>query len=299
MMKFFEKKSPLAALSKLLCVLLLAGLLFSFAGCDGIVPTNDEHKALCTQFMDALLTDDFDTAYALIQDAVENEQDFAEAFSQMVEYVDGVRSYELKQIGWHVSVKNGVTTSQSVFEMTTDNGKIYTVQVITMSTMEGIAGIHLLDNSEFEQKTGAVGPINIVLKCISFVLFVLTLLLLIDCFRSKIRRKALWVVLIILGFVISVTIQSGIQFHFSIGLFAHFMGATATAASRSIKLTFYLPVGAIAYLCVRGRLKREAAQAEQAATLDLPDATTAPTQNGEANADGEANESSDESTPKD
>jgi len=296
-MKMLEKKRPHATRAKLLCVMLLAALLFSLAGCDGAVPTNAEHKALCTQFVDALLTDDFDTAYALIQNAVD-EEEFSDVFEQMVDYVDGVKTYELKQIGWHVSIKNSVKTSQSVFEMKTDNGKTYTVQVITVSTMEGIAGIHLLDNSEFAEKTSAVGPINLVLKIISIIVFLLTLLLLIDCFRSKIRRKVLWAILIAVGLVFSVTIQSGIQFHFNIGVFAFFMGATATAASRSITLSFYLPIGAIVYLCLRGRLKREAAQAAQATgqgeTLDLPDATVEASQEDDPPADS----GSDGSTPK-
>ena len=269
MKQSMTKKTVRRVVCSALCLLLLLVASLTFSGCEAIQKENEEHKQLCTRFMDALIADDYDTAYELIKATV-SEDDFETLFEQMTDYINGVKNYELKQIGWNYSTKNGVTMHQSTFEMTADNGKVYTIQVITTETIEGIAGIHLLDNTELEERADAFQPINIILKIVSLAFLVLTVLLIIDCCRSKIRRKALWIIIMLLGVAFSISLGSGIHLNWNIGLILQMMGVSANAASRSIIIRLYLPVGAIVYFCMRNRLKRDAAAREAQTPIELP-----------------------------
>jgi len=89
----------------------------------------------------------------------------------------------------------------------------------------------------------------------------------------------LWVILMVLGLAFTFTIGDGrANLQFTLGLIMTVMGVTANAAELTISITFYLPIGAIVYLCRRGHMRRVAeAEARMQESFYPPRTPSAPT----------------------
>ena len=276
------------------CVLLI-GATVLLAGCTRVAENNEAHEALCEQFLDAVLAEDADAAFALYDEAKGLDREyFASRFREICLMFDNAETYELRQVGWNMRAQNGTTTYQTTFEVRTDDGGFYTVQLLTADGVEGIYDIFLRNNGNFEEEAARFSTLNIILKVLSALFFVGTVVLMVDCFRSRIRHRVLWVILMMLGLAFTFTIGDGsANLHFTLGLLITVMGVKTNAAALTVGITFYLPIGAIVYLFRRGHMRRVAeAEARLQASFEVPRAPAKPTppsdpaQNENGNGDG-------------
>jgi hypothetical protein len=254
------------------CLLLLSAMLL-LGGCAQVAQNNENHKDLCEQFLDAVLANDEDAAFALFDAELGLDRgEFSKGFSKICSLFDGVKTLEKKQVGWNYESKNGTTLHQTTFELTADNGKTYTLFLLTVEGVEGIYDISVRDNGNFKEEAARFSPLNIILKVLSALFFIGTVVLIVDCLRSKIRNRVLWAILMVLGLAFTLTIGAGTaNVHFSLGLLVTVMGVKASAAASTVAITFYLPIGAIVYLCRRGHMRRIAeAEERMKSSFDLP-----------------------------
>ena len=235
----------------ILLSILMISLIFASCSADMEVGNNTE---LSEQFLTYVMREDYDAAYTLVKTTV-NTTDFSNCWTMIRVLAEGAKTYDVKQIGWNVSAKNGLTTCTTAYEVYFDNGKTMLLQVVTRNDIQGIAGITFSDVTDFLNYTDSFVPfVNILLIVVSILSFAFVIWMFVDCLRRKMKLKVLWAILIFLG--IAFTIASGEQtgFKFAIGLMIESNSIVADPSIMSVITKFVVPVGAILYLCLRKRL---------------------------------------------
>ncbi len=242
------------------------------SGCSAVLQEleNTEIRQSTETMLDALIADDFQTAYSLVN-KICTEEDFKPAFTQMQELVGNADTYELKLLSIYTNytISNGEKRNivTSVYEMTSPGGRV--IVNIRMLAQNGLVNFYLtpyekteyyytgtLDN--MKDATGAQwGFLLSNVIAISFTVYAL-----IDCCRQKIKKKALWILLLILGFIsLGVTISStNFRLNFNLGWITAY-SALIRYGSGIITLRLMLPVGTIIYFAMRRSLLKESAPA--------------------------------------
>ncbi len=258
--------------SILFCVLFLAALTLLLAACtpDMNVGNNTE---LAGQFMDHVIADDYDAAYGLVKATV-TDPDFRAYWVSIQTAAKGAKAYETEQIGWKINTTNGITDSTTAYQVYLDNGHTILLRVVTREGIEGIAGIHFSDVTEFLRDTEAFVPtVQIILWVISGLCMAFTVWMFVDCLRRKMKYKAVWAIVIFFGVALSVTVGEISNFSFTLGLFFKPSTVTADPGLVAVVTKVMIPVGAILYLCLR---KKFTAEPSEPNTVSDTEETQAP-----------------------
>lgn len=265
----------------IIVILLLA---MSFTSC-GFEEETQMAKEVCTNFLDGVLKDDFLMAYSLFDDIVSGS-DFAEFWDYVCDIMENSKSYEIEELGWEFTNYEGVDLFTSSFEVVTDDGKV--IQFIVYIDGEGLYGMDAYDSTPFVESTKWVSVVNVVMTVISLVLFVVTIWMIIDVAKRKIRNKVLWILLILFGFWFEAAIgfETGyFDFNFGISLLFKSAKAYTINSAEAIGARIAIPIGTIIYFFLRKTLSaqdkiaderiiaaREAAEAEARAAAEAEQA---------------------------
>lgn len=149
--------------------------------------------------------------------------------------------------------------------MMTAGEQTYILQIVLSSDTDGIAGFHFdvyaqtVTTGTLLTMQGADGA-QWVFLLIGLAEIGLIIGSVVDCARTKIKRKALWIVLILLGSVIWTlsAVQGKVSFNFNIGLLLSHT-ALIRYSTGGFMLRLYLPVGMVAYWIMRRKLRAETA----------------------------------------
>ena len=133
-------KTHLKTVTRLLCSLLVLLCLLSTTACTQITEDVDLSREFGEAFLDAILADDPDTAFALIEHIATREE-FESLWSHLRQFFEEASSYELKFTGWKSKLSNQIKTTQVAFQITTDNGKTCQMTVVTQTGIDGVAGV--------------------------------------------------------------------------------------------------------------------------------------------------------------
>ena len=258
-------------LVKSVCVIILTVLILC-SGCTAVLQEleNAEVRQSTEGMLDALIANDFQTAYSLVN-KICTEEDFKPAFTQMQELLGNVDTYELKLLSIYTNgtITNGQKSSSvsSVYEMTTKSGRV--IVSIRMDDQVGLNSFHLTPYektdyyftgtlSNLKDATGAQwGFLLLNVITIGFTVFAL-----VDCSRQKIKKKALWILLLLLGFIsLGATISStSFRLNFNVGWITAY-SALICYGSGTVMLRLMLPVGTIIYFAMRRSLLKESTPA--------------------------------------
>lgn len=246
----FKTKNKIALF---LCMIFALSMLFG--GCS-IKEDSEISRQLCEDMVDHIIHDDYESAYAMVR-AVASENEFQPLWNTMRDVLKDSVSYELQQKNWYQNWSNGITTTQVLFEITTDDGKICQMLIYTRDGIEGIAGLNFLDSTAFVQKTESLNIVNIFLIVLSIGCFAFSIWMFIDCLKRCKKHKALWALLTLCcaGFSLT-TGPSTFKFYFRVSLLAGLTNVTADRTALTIALNVLLPLGAIIYCIMRKRLAR-------------------------------------------
>ena len=250
---------------------------------------------LADQFMDHVIADDYDAAYGMVKATV-TDSDFRPYWKDIRQTAEGAKTYELEQIGWQINTVNGVTDRTTAYQVYLDNERTVLLRVMTREGIEGIAGIHFSDITEFLASTEVFVPtVQIILWVFSGLCVVFTLWMLVDCLRRKMKYKFVWALLTVFGIALNLTVGETFSFSFNIGLFVQMSTVQVDPGLVAVVTKLVIPVGAILYLCLRKKFtvdpsKPEGedlsdpfvpAEADAAAQTETPaPATEADTQEG-------------------
>lgn len=242
-------------------LVLAAALLLSLAGCGGIKVEDDpEIRRGVEAFLDGLMANDADAAYGAVYSGIGRDE-FDTALEQMVLCVEGMADYALELMHYNYSNRNGTVTIQTTYRMTAGEKSV----IVTASRIEGyegLTGIHVVPEEQTNLRhTGTPGHMAGA-DAAQWAVLVLGLLvcgfviwMVVDCCRRKIRRKVLWLLLIILGaMILSFTVSStSVNFRFNFGLYVQ-LSSLIRYGDGSTRLSLVVPVGAIIYFAMRKKL---------------------------------------------
>ena len=209
------------------------------------------NSTLAASFMDHVIADDYDSAYGMVKATVA-DADFRAYWNAIQAAAEGATDYEIRQIGWKINAANGITDRTSAYEVCLNNDRTVLLRVMTREGIEGIAGIHFSDITDFLRETDAYVPtVNIVFTVIYLLLLAFTVWMFVDCLRRKLAYKWLWLLLIIFSVAITVTVGETSNFSFNVGLFCQPSTMEADPGLLAVVTKIVIPVGAILYLCLR------------------------------------------------
>jgi hypothetical protein len=255
----------------LITVLIALGLCSCTMGEDSA-----EAREICEDYFDAVIDNDFAAAYDIF-DEIADADSVKGMYNEDCKVLENSKNYKLKQVGWYTETDDGVTLRQVTFELVSDDDK--TMYVLLVLDDEGLYRFYTMDATEFIKDTVFVRVIGVIMTVISFALFGVTIWMIVDVCKRKIKNKALWILLIIIGvwFEVSVGIEAG-HFDFDFGLFFGIKTATAYTINsvQAIGARISIPIGTIIYFFIRKSLSareeaiaaREAAEAEARAAAE-------------------------------
>ncbi len=247
---------------RIIALIFVIAAVFSLASCS-IVETEkgNEIKAQCEDMLDAMLAKDADAAYLLFSDATDKNSFYA-AFPSLCNYIEGVKTYKLTQRGWYARIDNGISSYEATFKMET-NAKTYYVTGVVVNEEERLYHFSIVSEEEcdfvFTGTLTTMQDANIAQWCVivfSAICLVFTIWMLVDCCRRKIKYKALWILLIILG-VLSFTVsyhQSKLNLNGSISMIVFAYSYLQLYTNGAFVLHLVLPVGALLYRIFRKKL---------------------------------------------
>lgn len=253
-------------LKKIISLTVVSVMIFIFSSCSALVSAfeNKDLRTYTDQMLNSILTNDNKTAYALVSDVC-SEGDFKRVFDDMHNLLKDVGTYELKLVS--INQKNNyekgenVTTLDSVYEMKTDKAR-YVVSVQSSSQNAKLSAFFI---TPYEKTSLYYTGVIENMKGASFAqwamllsnLLILTLIIvaLIDCCRQKVKVKALWIILIIIGVLaLGLTISSsGINFNFYLTWITSY-NAIVRYGSGEVTARFIIPWGALLYFILRRSL---------------------------------------------
>ncbi|MBQ3489829.1 MAG: hypothetical protein IJA86_04500 [Clostridia bacterium] len=236
-----------------LIIYVILSLSLLFTGCT-VSEDSEESRSLCETFLDYTIQNDYHAAYGMVSH-VASEENFVPLWNEMRKVLQDSKSYELTQKNWYKKWNNGVTTTEVLFEVVTDNGKTCQVTIYTMDGVEGIARLQFLDSTEFVQKTEFISVVNIFLILFSLLCIAFSVWMLVDCLKRRLNHKILWIILTLfhLGFAITESVSS---FNFQLKLYFLFPVSQISTHPSALAVTVavFFPVGAIIYFFMRKRL---------------------------------------------
>ena len=250
--------------------------------CTGCTPNLDTFESMDSRLqteamLDALITDDFQSAYTLVSHIC-SESEFADAYQQMHQLVDGAGQYGLKllYIQANTSIVNSEKTKtiHSTYDMMSESGRMI-VDIVINENSE-ILSFYITPYEKTDYYvTGTLANMHsaTALQWIFLVLNIIplgfTVFALVDCCRQKIKKKALWIIWLILGFVtIGFTVAaSSLRLNFNLGWVSGYTSLIRYGSGTTV-IRFMLPAGAISYFAARKKLLCNTSEA----TENTPDA---------------------------
>ena len=258
-----KKKNRIAFIALVLVLLVLC------SGCDDLLRKmeNSQLRSSTEAMLDALIAEDFSKAYDLVSNICSQEE-FEPVFVQLRQMLEGAETYELQllQVYTGTSINDGqrINTASAVYKITTPKGVV--IAGIRRDDRMGLTAFQLTPYEKTDYYfTGTLGHmgdadgIQWLLLLLNVISVGFGVFALVDCARKKIKNKVLWVILLILGFVtVGVTLTgSGFRMNFNLGWLTAY-SALIRYGSGAVVLRLMLPVGAVAYFCIRRPLLKAA-----------------------------------------
>ena len=237
-------------------ILMILVLLAALISCTPEMDVGNNTE-LADQFMDHVIADDYAAAYGMVKATV-TDPDFRAYWATVQTVADGAETYEMKQIGWNLNRSKGVTTRTTAYQAELDNDRIILLRVVTQDGIEGIAGIHFSDITEFIRSTDTYVPVlQAVVLVFSLICMAFTVWMFVDCLRRKMKYKFVWAILTVFGIALNLTVGETSAFSFNVGLFVQMSTVRVDPGLVAVVTKLVIPVGAILYLCLRKKFTVE------------------------------------------
>ena len=237
-------------MKKLLAVLLVLALLLT--GCGRISEAIDDPaiRADTEALLTAFVENDYAACRALVSKEV-SDADLQSVFDSIHQLLAGMGSYEMTAVQCNRKVSDGRDVKTIRYLVQSEDGNFY-LEVAKENGKAGIAGWRVTEAAEDAEPTNPAGLAHRIFTVIGALTLCFVFWMVIDCFRRKMKRKWLWVPLILLGMVmLTFTMKDGgFNFRFNVGLY---WGLTnlQTYVKGGFRAAVYIPVAAIVYFFKR------------------------------------------------
>lgn len=233
-------------------------------GCTSLLQQaeNPQIRQHTTTMIDALIANDLDSAYDLVSNLT-TKAEFAQVFAKMEAFLSDANTYELTMLSINVSSKlsggQNTQTTSVVYKMVTDTDQTVIVSILTRGQDHVLQSFYLTPYELTDYYyTGTIdkmqkASIGQWLLLLSNLLSIgIAVFAVVDCARRPIKKKALWIAAIVLGFIaLGATIgTNGFRFNFNFGWITAYT-CLIRYGTGTVALRLMLPLGAIAYFLSR------------------------------------------------
>ena len=240
-------------ISWIACIVIITSALLALVSC-----TTDEQNAnadaVTRDIIDGVLSGDKDRVYEHFS-TWEESGEFESFFSELSEYFEGVESYEIKQVGWHINYENGISTYTVVFEMVAEDDSTFMISSRFLTDGDSLNSFYVYPATTLSAKDAI--PWQILLGLVSLLFVAFMIWMVVDCSKSNINKRGLWILLILVG--VEVTLTTGAEFDFGWGIYIIDQISSIKANGVLMQLRLAFPVGSVIYFFMRKKLKADAA----------------------------------------
>lgn len=232
---------------------LLLVIVLMLAGCGEDVFDDTALRADAEVLMAAFLNDDYDGCFAVVENAV-SDGELRQIFPAIVEELRDLGEYEMTAVGWNRKI-TGDRDQKSVNYLVSGEGGKYYLSVTKVEGIEGLAGFQISAAEADAEPTRQAGPVNWIVTIIGFAVLGFVIWMVVDCVRRKMKRKWLWIPLVLLGSVVLTLAlrDGGMNFRYNIGLYLG-VSSLVNYQAGGFMLKLYIPLGAIVYFMKRKQL---------------------------------------------
>ncbi len=238
-------------LSLIICAFLLLSCLFSLISCTS-EEQNANAEAVASDVVMAMVEGDFNRAYKYFSNDI-SVSDFRDFFDKASLYFADIGEYTMTPVGWQVNVNNGVSTYTVTFRIA---GERKSVMLAATFLSESDAMTHLNIVPATTYFSDDIIPWQIILVLFSLLVIAFIVWMIVDCAKSSIKNKLIYVILILAGVHISCAFGTSFDLSFKVILLEHISYIMTNGIATSVNVS--LPVGAVIYFFLRKRLKASA-----------------------------------------
>lgn len=231
---------------------------------------NAEVRSDTEAVLNALIDGDYMAFRASINERVADDE-LTDFFNRLSAGMAELGEYELTAVAQKIQVQNDLNCIAILYEMTAGN-KVYEVEVVKVEGESGLAGFYIEEaEGGIVAEEASWGLIHWVFAAVGVVTVVFTVWMLVDCIRRKMKRKWLWIALILL-LTLMLTFKAttdSVNFAFNFGIHLGFTNVRIFTGGGFVA-TIYVPLGALIYLTQRKKLTIAADTPEQPAGQTPP-----------------------------
>lgn len=240
-------------------------LVLMLAGCGAEEMVDDSAiRADAEVLLAAFMHDDYDACRAVV-DASVADADLEAIFPSIAEELADLGTYEMTAVGWNQKQSADADQVSVQYLVSGEGGKYY-LTVAKVEGQAGLAGFQIAAAEEDAEPTKPAGPVHWIFTVVGMAELAFVVWMLIDCARRKMKRKWLWIPLILLaGVILNFTIRDGgLTFRFNAGLYLT-MTSLSTFVAGGFRVSLFIPVGAIVYFLRRRKMTGTEGKAAKAA----------------------------------
>lgn len=253
------------------CVIVGLCLITGFAYAE-----NDDHNRSAQIIVTAIYAGDYDAAFDVTIGVTDAE--FRKIYDDAREDIAGTEGITLIRVSDMDTVVLGAVAELVIYDLVADTAN-FEVH-LALDERSGKVGYFALmpagkgvlseyeftDYEAYEQALGAAaGPsdyrptaLSWVMVVYSVAVIVFVVIMIVDCIRHKVKRRWLWIPVILLASVAVNINMVGDMLNFTFTLGIIVANSVFGAASTGFAMRVLIPVGAIVYLCLRKKLIKKA-----------------------------------------
>lgn len=245
---------------KILAVFLVLALLLT--GCSETVD-DSVLRADAEVLLSTFLEKDYDTCRGIVRRGI-SDANLQGIFDDICRELEGLGTYEMSAVAWNRKMSEGHDVTSVQYLVESEVGKFY-LSVAREENVPGLAGFQFSEAAADAESVTPAGPAHWAFIAVGGAVIGFVIWMIVDCTRRRMKRKWLWMPLILLGtLILTLTMgQGGMNFRFQIGLY---LGITnlITFARGGYRVMLYLPLGAIVYFAKRKVLTAQGEEEDHA-----------------------------------
>jgi glucan phosphoethanolaminetransferase (alkaline phosphatase superfamily) len=204
-----------------------------------------------------MLNGDFSRVYKYFEETV-SLAEFKDFFDTASSYFVGMDEYKLTPVGWKSNYNNGVSSYTVTFRVT-GGGKGVVLTTTFLSDGDVLAHLNIVPATTYLSQDILPWQILLVVFALASVAFIVWMV--VDCAKSGVKNKLLYIILILACVRISFTFGEAFNFDFAASLLNYASYIKTNTLLTEVNMS--MPVGAVVYFFLRKRLKASSAPSSQ------------------------------------
>lgn len=238
------------------CFLILCQLLL-LVSCNKVIINEEQSKIAedsTKMLLDYLIADKFDESYAMFDKYIQ-VSNYAIGYAELrATIVDKkIETYTLEQIGWYKGSKNGTGYYSITFHLKSDSNTELYLESTFLTDNNDFVSFTITDPDDFPVPQATPLAAELFFWALTLLSTAFTIRMIVDCIKRPIaEKKILWIIVILFGFMLTLTFSTGLNLNFNIGII--FFRSQLALTTKTTVVRIAVPLGALLYFFKRKSL---------------------------------------------